>query len=552
MAPVPSIFVLLVLFPSPQDPGAGVQDSSSCARCHSNAPGAAAMRTADGDGIAPFDLWQGTMMANSARDPLWRAAVSVEVAAHPARRAEIEESCLGCHAPMAHRVGLDDHGSGSFLHLLDCESELGELARDGVSCTICHGIAPEGLGTEASFSGGFRLDPERRMFGPHEAPFPMPMAAFTGFTPAHGEHVTESSLCASCHTLETEVLDLEGNPVGRRFLEQAPYLEWLASAYRDEGESRGPLAASCQRCHVPTRDGRGRPIRTTIARNPGGRDFPATSPREPFGRHVFVGGNTLVLSMLRDHAEELGVRAPAAAVQATLDATRYQLRNRTAGVAIEDVRSDGRSVTFGVQVVNLAGHKLPTGHPTRRVWLRVVVRDAGGTVLFASGATDARGRIVGEDGRPLPSELAGGPIEPHRDVVRSASEVATYEAVMADAGGAATHVLSRGAAWLVDDRLLPRGWSPEHPVAHRTAPAGVGDDPSFRAGGDRVTFEIAVEAEPATIEAALLYQPLGARWAAELLRWETPEVERFRTMYEQADLEPEVLASDRWNGGRVR
>jgi hypothetical protein len=48
-----------------------------------------------------------------------------------------------------------------------------------------------------------------------------------------------------------------------------------------------------------------------------------------------------------------------------------------------------------------------------------------------------------------------------------------------------------------------------------------------------------------TIEAALLYQPLGARWAAELLVWETPEVEAFAELYAQAELSPEVLATDR-------
>ena len=85
---------------------------------------------------------------------------------------------------------------------------------------------------------------------------------------------------------------------------------------------------------------------------------------------------------------------------------------------------------------------------------------AAAAVLFASGASDAQGRIVASDGRPLPSELAGGPIEPHRDVVRSGAEVATYQAVMADAQGAPTHTLLRGASWLVDDRLLPKGWNP--------------------------------------------------------------------------------------------
>jgi len=528
-------------------PGPAVQESSSCALCHSNAPRASAMRDAAGREIAPYDLWRGTMMANAARDPLWRAAMSAEIAATPSRRAEIEQKCLGCHAPMAARVGLEEHDTGSLAHALDCDAQLGDLARDGVSCTICHGMSPEGLGTDASYTAGFHLDPERRLFGPHEGPFAMPMRMHTGFTPTHGEHVAESALCASCHTLETEALAANGDAAGARLLEQAPYLEWRNSDFRDEGPDPGPLAASCQDCHVPTADEDGEPIRTRIARNPGGRDFPPTSAREPVGRHRFVGGNTLVLSMLADRGEELGVEAPPEAVRATLAATREQLREAAARVAIENVRRDRQGLSFDVRVENLTGHKLPTGHPMRRAWLRVVVRDASGAVLFASGETDSRGRIVGAAGRPLASELADGPIEPHRNVVRGAGEVAIYGAVLADASGTATHTLLRGATWLVDDRLLPRGWSREHPDGARTAPVGVEGDDDFGAGGDRVRYEVdAVPAGAFTIEAELLYQPLGARWAAELLRGETPEIETFRRMYEEAERSAEVLASDRW------
>jgi HlyD family secretion protein len=128
--------------------------------------------------------------------------------------------------------------------------------------------------------------------------------------------------------------------------------------------------------------------------------------------------------------------------------------------------------------------------------------------------------------------------------------VATYQAVMADAHGAPTHTLLRGASWLVDDRLLPKGWAADGPEAARTAPAGVEGDDNLGAGKDRVHYEIAVDPPaskwPLTTEAALLHQPLGARWAAELLRWNTTEVETFRRLYEQAELAPEVLATDRW------
>ncbi len=543
----PSLAAAPAAAPAAQEaPGPAVLESDSCALCHSNVDTAAAMRDARGRGVSPYDLWAGTMMANSTRDPLWRAAVSAEVAANPEHRAMIEAECLRCHAPMAHHVGLDEHDTGTLMHVLDCDARIGDLARDGVSCTICHGIAPDGLGTPATESGHFRLNDEMRLFGPYAAPFENPMRMHTGFTPTHGEHVTESALCGSCHTLETTVFDTEGQPRDARFLEQAPYLEWRNSDFRDEGEDRGPRAASCQHCHLPRTDDAGAPLATRIARNPMGFDFPPLDARTPFGRHVLVGGNTLVLGMLRDHAEELRVRAPDGAVEAALEATRRQLRHDTASISLDSVERAGRSLSFTAAVVNRTGHKLPTAHPTRRAWLRAIVRSADGSVVFASGAVDAAGRILGAGGRPLPSERAGGPIEPHRDVVRAADEVATYQAVPADVDGRPTHTLLRAASWYVDDRLLPAGWSAEHPEAARTAPVGTAADADFIGGGDRVHYTLELPDDvtgPVSIEVALLYQPLSARWAAELFRWETAETERFRRMYEAADRTPEILTA---------
>ena len=486
-------------------------------------------------------------MANSTRDPLWRAVVSAEIAAAPSRQREIETTCLRCHAPMAAEVGLSDHDTGSLMHLLKCESNLGELAIDGVSCTICHGMDPDNLGTEESYSGGFELDKQRRLFGPHQDPFTHPMQMHVDFMPTYGEHITSSALCGSCHTLETEALDPDGRDSGKILVEQAPYLEWLNSAFNDEQEAAGPLAASCQDCHMPTRDVEGAKIATRIARNPGGRDFPPVDPREPFGRHVLVGGNTLVLGMLRDHREELGVTATPAALEATIEATSVQLRTRTARLSVGALQSKGRELRFHVDVENLTGHKFPTAHPTRRAWLQVVVKDGDGKVLFASGRPDERGRIVDGQGVLLASELAGGPIEAHHDLIRSSRAVATFESKMGDVSGEPTHLLLRGASYLKDNRLLPKGWSAKHAEAKRTWPTGTEKDDTFKAGGDRVHYAIDLSALPSptqvSVHASLLYQPLGARWATELFRYSTPEVERFKTYYEAANLTPEVVAT---------
>src|SRR5581483_3680942 len=55
-------------------------------------------------------------------------------------------------------------------------------------------------------------------------------------------HIRDSRLCATCHTLYTEARGPGGKVVGE-LPEQMPYLEWLASDYRDQ--------QSCQHCHMP-------------------------------------------------------------------------------------------------------------------------------------------------------------------------------------------------------------------------------------------------------------------------------------------------------------
>jgi hypothetical protein len=533
----------------PQDgdpPGASVQLSSSCARCHSAAPAASALRDADGETVAPYDLWRGTMMANSALDPLWRAVVSVEVAATPSARTAIESKCLSCHAPMADQVGIEVPEGASPIAVLHDEGMLGDLARDGVSCTICHGITPDRLGTAASFSAGFVLDPWSRLYGPHEEPFQNPMNRATGFFPTHGAHILDSTLCGSCHTLETNALRPDGTPTGHVLLEQAPYIEWRNSIFDTERAEPGPAAANCQTCHVPTTNADGSPIETPIARNPGGRDFPFTTPRRPVGRHVFVGGNTLVLGLFEEHGEALGATAPSEAFAATRAATFEQLQERTAAVEIVRTEQQGDTLTVVARVLNRTGHKLPTAHPTRRVFLRATVTGADGATLFASGATDDAGRLVDTDGAVLPSEVAGGPIAPHRDRVRAPNEVVEYRAVMADEHGAPTHLLMRGATWLADTRLLPRGWSVEHPDSDRTRPIGTNDDANFSAGEDTVTYEIdLLGRSAAAVEVELCYQTLAPRWADEMRRYDTPEVAHFMHMYEGADRAPVVLAATR-------
>ena len=84
-------------------------------------------------------------MANSARDPYWHAAVRREVLDHPAAQAAIEDKCSTCHMPMARFDAAAAGGQGEVFANLAPAAPQHALAADGVSCTVCHQIAADGL-----------------------------------------------------------------------------------------------------------------------------------------------------------------------------------------------------------------------------------------------------------------------------------------------------------------------------------------------------------------------------------------------------------------------
>jgi hypothetical protein len=520
--------------------------SSLCAFCHSNASEATAMRDPRRREVSPFLLWSGTAMANAYRDPVWQAAVAAEVAAAPGREREIVATCIRCHAPMGARTLPPEQVS---LALLEPGGG-GDLTADGVSCAVCHRISAEGLGDASTFTGGFRLLDDDRVVGPHRDPFEMPMRHHTDYVPAYGAQILSSGLCGTCHTVITSpaaASPAAASPgaasAGVAFVEQAPYLEWRNSAF-----SRGaddPRGATCQACHVPPVTDAGERIETRIARHPAGFDFPPIDPRAPYGRHLLVGGNTLLPRLLAARAPPGGdaARPP---FEAVAQAAERQLSTRTAGVEIEGARVRGGTLSFLVRVVNLTGHKLPTGHPSRRAWLRVRVRDAAGRVVFASGEHDRAGRILGARGAPLAPEAAGGPVHPHRAIVRLPDEVQVWESVMEDEGGAVTELLLRAARPRKDDRILPAGWSPDHPDAARTRPVGTDGDADFEAGRDGVRYELALPPKaraPLRIEATLLYQAVGARHAAELARGDSAPARSLAAALDRLGNAPATLAA---------
>ena len=102
------------------------------------------------------------MMANSARDPYWQASVRRETLDHPQHSAAIQDECAACHMPMSQRIARAAGGTGEVFAQLPIGgrdgSELHRLAADGISCTVCHQMAPDRLGTRGELQRQLRRE----------------------------------------------------------------------------------------------------------------------------------------------------------------------------------------------------------------------------------------------------------------------------------------------------------------------------------------------------------------------------------------------------------
>jgi hypothetical protein len=508
----------IVLAAPPQEPPSRLADvfrtSDRCIACHKG------VTTSEGLDVSIGYDWRASMMANSARDPYWQAAVRREITDHPEAAAAIEDKCSRCHMPMASVVARSGGGTGSVFGNLPIgagDAVTGPLAADGVSCAACHQIAPDGLGTEASYTGGFHVSLEaveggRPIYGPFDPDSGGVgiMRSATGFRPTSAPHVQSSELCASCHTLFTHAV-LPGGAEGPEFPEQVPYLEWQVSSYAAE-------EVGCQDCHMPL-VGEDVPVTGVL-----GRDRPEVS------RHVFRGGNFFMLRMLNRYRAELGVVALPQELALAAERTEAHLREATAALSIThaEVR-DGRLVA-DLDVRNLAGHKFPTAYPSRRAWLHVTVEDASGRTLFESGAFDPYGRIVGNDNDDDPTRF-----EPHYTEITRPDQVQIYEAVMADGVGRVTTGLMTAQRWLKENRLLPRGFDAARGGGRVAVRGSATEDSDFEPGGDRIRYAVPVDpgAGPFTVRAELWFQPIAYRWAENLDGYETFETQRFVRYYRE-------------------
>ncbi len=505
---------------NPIEPGEYFLHSSHCGGCHGFDSAHVANIDSDSVSVNLFDHWQSSMMANSARDPLWRAKVSQEILTNPSHAAELQDKCTSCHAPMGKYTSMF-HGTA---HYGLANLAVDTLGQDGVSCESCHTI---GTSVGQTFSGIIPYDTSRNVYGPFEDPFVGPMQLYEGYTPTFSDHMNESRICSSCHTLITQSVDMSGTYTGGTFVEQATYHEYLNSQFPGDD-------ITCQTCHMPHVED---PV--IIANG-----FSNLVPRYPFNQHVFAGANSFMLTMIRNNKLSLGTSVEDWKFDSTIVATNRLLREQSIDFDLQFDSLSNNIGYFTTRIKNKAGHKFPSGYPSRRAILQLLVTDATEDTIFRSGTFTNDYRVVGE----TPA------FEGHHDVITQSDRPQIYELVMGDVNGNFTSVLERAAVILKDNRIPPVGFTTASSVYDTVRISNDAlADPDFNkvnsvegTGIDLVHFQVPVSGAIGniTIHASVFYQSVPPKWLDEMFALNSPEIDSFRTMFNNADQTPVFVASD--------
>lgn len=355
-----------------------LNDPSACALCHGNYNAA----------VEPYANWQGSMMAQASRDPLFEACMAVANQDAP----DSGDVCLRCHIAKGWLRGRSVPTDGSQMLTTD---------GSGVSCDLCHRLVDPFYDPAASpavdadilaailtpptnFGNGmYVIDPTGARRGP-----------FTDATSGHPVLVSpfhrEAALCGTCHDVSNPAFEPDGNGnyVPNAFDSPATnfaahammpiertYSEWFHSAYNTAEGVYAPQfggnkdhVATCQDCHM--RDVTGQ-----------GCNFGTPPTRTDLPLHDMTGGSTWLPGLLSTlYPGEVSETA----LTAGIARARYMLQHAATLDAIQD------GGTLRVTVTNETGHKLPTGYPEgRRIWVNVKFLDASATLVSESAAYDS-------------------------------------------------------------------------------------------------------------------------------------------------------------------
>jgi len=529
--------------------------SPQCLGCHSglsNSGLGPSMVILPDVNVSPYGEWRWSPMGLAGRDPIFYSQLDSELSylrSQPAKSQLVVNTCMNCHGAMGKKAFAAEHPAENFkvdfVYATDPSSpgfKYGSLARDGISCLVCHRMAAPGNPGLAYFlenkiNGNFDLTPKDELNGPFKDDVitTYPMDTSLGIKPKHNPYIQSSQMCGSCHTILLPVLD---SPDAKKTsVEQATYPEWLNSQYRNEYGSIGTTPKSCQDCHMPADynnhenkvDVHQIQTRMAIVQD---LTLPVTEHlatpdqlnvrfrTEGYRRHELLGANGFLLQMFLQPADKsgnnevLGVRLKdymtgfTTDLEGAVDNVVEQAQNRTATVAISKFEVNGDKLIVEATVTNLAGHRFPSGVGFRRAFLELQA-SFNGQPFWSSGTTNDKGEITDSNGKVLPTEyFSGGKYQPHfsqSNPIRTSGDVQIYEELVQDANHHFTTGFTRRDFLVKDNRLLPSGWSMEgppglkipEPFLEATRPHGAAlEDPVYLAGKGQsiVRYEIPLPA----------------------------------------------------------
>lgn len=483
--------------------------SDNCLGCHGGLGGApfgvnmflqTGSAYGQGYNISPFGEWRWSPMGLAGRDPAFFSQLATELAildkelSDPQKRHEaknaVVNTCLSCHGAMGQRQlmidavkdpSLDPNFLRQYVYAHDPLEEAkkkgsayrhakyGNLAREGISCTVCHHIkAPPDFGSKNSSeeeklenflfnytTGQFLYTEPDVIEGPFDHVKAKPMEQSLGITPRQSAFIRDSQMCGTCHVINlpnidgTEFkfpeLDKSAKAQAKRLkdtygvdyaevltpfphsIEQATFLEWQNSSFASDSKQ----FKSCQDCHMPgdfhSLDGEIAidQLTSQIASIQDSsypeaeHDLPSKDVdipyRNDYRRHELVGLNVFLLEMFDQFDALLGVAITdpmtfaATGNQLAIENMVRQAQDDTIELDVEVVSAENGKLTADVTVANLVGHRFPSGVAFRRTWIEFLVLDGskGGEVIWGSGRTNTVGLIVDEHNKPLVTEFFG-------------------------------------------------------------------------------------------------------------------------------------------------
>lgn len=344
---IPAMAALFLPGTQPGENGIELAKVDQCVLCHAGTMNGAA---------DPYFSWQGGMMAQAARDPVFRAAIVIS-------NQDIEgvgEFCIRCHATRGWLEGRSEPGDASALTPEDLH---------GVSCDTCHHLVdplsdeaktlakqtPPGYGNAMIVA-----DPVNVVRGPY--------GDDKGVKPhlaKKSEYHASSLLCAVCHNVSNPTLAmdvLKQPPYAYGHIERT-YSEWALSDFSKKGRE-----GTCQFCHYPIVKGGGQSARFWNVR----RDY--------FVMHGPTGGSTWVQDVVRFLWRSLNSDQGQALEYGKERSRDFLKTAATLNVNFPDAR------TARLRITNQTGHKLPTGNPEgRRMWVNARFLGADGSTIGEIG-----------------------------------------------------------------------------------------------------------------------------------------------------------------------